>query len=717
MSTPKSGSVRFKDDLSHTQRSHSASTSLASRYLSPPTHSQTTSLLSAQESSSSSPHPTSFNNNTLQNAAGTSSNISGSGGSISSRPKKKISSSRRFKNNNNNDNNSLSSSPSNGNSTSVNLRPQRSLVMKHRLRKINDYYEDQQYINERQDGQPVSEPLPPLPSNDASGQDGAGLYIPQRRGISLKNGSLGYKARKSGWPGSSSEPSTGEMDTEGLLNYIPGSDVNNSLDNPLAAKPARTGTGLSSYTGGGSSGHESIEMQPTIARMGLSNVDLDDDPEKATGQRGQDHDEIFKYGHDYKCEHETAEERHHPQAEHEQEEHDDDAEGSAAGGGHGIMLSKWINMLVFVLNLLAMTHLGKAAGACLEELVPKLGMSVVSIFDAMTSSSVELAVAAFALANGLVRVVQAAMLGAILNNLLLIMGLSFCVGGFYHTQQEIQADTSQTGMNLLMIVCISYVIPVALEYTFMDLRMASLSNTLNATELLHETEKIQLIVSRDIWTISKIMAFIMLILYACCLLFQYSSRHFLVTPEAKHAEEHTVHRRNVHYWFAGWAYVVMLSAQIYSAKLLVHAVESLGKQFHLNDSFVGFVLLPIVLIADLQEEVIAIKESRANRLDRTVALMIGSCMQIALLVTPLLVLLGWAIDVQLTFRFTILEAVILAGSVLIVNYLLQDNQTNWLEGALLLAAFFMCAMAFYYDLIPLEGGEGGEHGSGGGGDH
>ncbi|KAF9363951.1 hypothetical protein BGX34_002931 [Mortierella sp. NVP85] len=397
--------------------------------------------------------------------------------------------------------------------------------------------------------------------------------------------------------------------------------------------------------------------------------------------------------------------------------------GAAEGGGeHGVMLSKWVNMAIFVLNLLAMMHLGKAAGACMEELVPKLGMSIVSIFDAMTSSSVELAVAAFALRKGLVRVVQAAMLGAILNNLLLMMGITFVVGGFYHNQQEIQTDTSQTGMNLLMIVCISYVVPVALDVTFWEARINALPDHLTQAQLAEQRAVIRHDVDKDIWDISKFMAIHMLILYGCCLVYQYNSRSFMVTPEAKHTEAHTVHRRHVHYWFAGWGYGIMLSAQIYSANLLVHAVEALGKQFHLNDSFVGFVLLPIVLISDLQEEVIAIKESRANRLDRSIALMIGSCMQIALLVSPLLVLLGWIMDVPLTFKFSVLEAAILAGAVLIVNYLLQDNETNWLEGCMLLAAFMMCAISFYYDIIPFEhGGGGGAGGHGptptGGADH
>lgn len=296
-----------------------------------------------------------------------------------------------------------------------------------------------------------------------------------------------------------------------------------------------------------------------------------------------------------------------------------------------------------------------------------------------------------------------------------MMGISFTVGGFYHHEQPLQAETTQTGMNLLMIVIISYVIPVALDVTLTDLRLDALPEHHNQTELFQQIRGVHEQVNHDILSISKIMAVIMLILYGCCLLYQWDSRSFMVTPEAKHSEQFTVHKRNVHYWFAGLAYAILLTAQIYSANVLVHSVEELGKQFNLNDSFVGFVLLPIVLIADLQEEVIAIKESRANHLDRSIALMIGSCMQIALLVTPLLVLLGWIIGQPMTFRFTLMEVVILVGSVMIVNYLIQDNTTNWLEGCMLLAAFFMCALAFYYDVTKFTDSEsGGGHGSNGG---
>ncbi|KAI7817349.1 hypothetical protein BC939DRAFT_402733 [Gamsiella multidivaricata] len=368
---------------------------------------------------------------------------------------------------------------------------------------------------------------------------------------------------------------------------------------------------------------------------------------------------------------------------------------------HGPELSKAAYWVIFVLNLLVMMHLGKAAGRALEELVPKFGMRVVSVFDALTSSTVELAVASFALRKGLVVVVQAAMLGAILNNLLLMMGIAIFVGGIYNHQQKLKKETTQTSVNILMITCIAYVVPIGLESTLLQVYK-------NISPAGADQTAIRLIVEADILKLSKIMSVILLIVYLSCLFFQFHHETFMITPEAKHEGSHTLERRYAHFWFAGLAYVASMAAQIYSANLLVHAVEGLGRLHHLNDSFVGFVLLPIVLIADLQEEVIAIRESKANRLDRSVALMVGSCMQIALLVTPILVILGWVMDVPMTFKFTILEVVILATSVLLINYLIQDHETNWLEGVMLLAVFIMCAIAFFYDdsHVELISGEG-----------
>ncbi|CAO3570829.1 unnamed protein product [Mortierella alpina] len=721
MSNLSSGSVRFQIDPppSRTPARISSSAPTTS-YIAPPDQVQSSSHLSPHgyisNSVSSSQGPSTSNYLTPATAESHSA-------APPARPARR--GSRRNWNNHDADNNnqsSLSYSSSTGSVTGGQLRPRRSIVTKSRLRHLQFNDDDRQ---QQQQQYPVpASPSSPSASEVYSGVGVGDANLNRRATNTLRKTRLSFRTHRP------------EEDTSGLLGPTYEPNRENIEMDALSHHPQKN--------------------------VPLSSIDLSDEhsPEKMYGRPYHGHGDELGEG-DHHHPHRTLDQFIHgnrpdrnlfpyrntkdnlhamrtffrrfflvlliipgwviPYVITARMKHDkelkDQSHLKARGGDEDMMMSKTVNVTVFILNMFAMMHLGKAAGACLEELVPKLGMRVVSIFDAMTSSSVELAVAAFALMKGLVRVVQAAMLGAILNNLLLMMGITFVVGGYYHQQQPIQADTSQTGMNLLMIVCISYVIPVALDATFTELQEALIPDNLTPTKLLEAKAAARAFVDHDILTISKVMAMIMLILYGCCLLFQYSSEHFMVTPEAKHAEEHTLHRRNTHYWFAGFAYCVMLGAQIYSANLLVHAVEALGKQYNLNDSFVGFVLLPIVLISDLQEEVIAIKESKANRLDRSVALMIGSCMQISLLVTPLLILLGWIIDEPMTFRFSLMEAVILAGSVLMVNYLIQDNETNWLEGGLLLAAFFMCAMAFYYDVSSFHAPSvGGDHGDAGGGE-
>ncbi|KAI8361683.1 calcium/proton exchanger [Mortierella sp. GBAus27b] len=333
----------------------------------------------------------------------------------------------------------------------------------------------------------------------------------------------------------------------------------------------------------------------------------------------------------------------------------------------------------------------------------------------MTSSTVELAVAAFALKSGLIVVVQAAMLGAILNNLLLVMGIAIVVGGISHKQQELKKATMQTSVNILMLTSMAYVVPIGLNATLTHLHQTIRPKLTDPVLLDIQMSEIRNIVDKNILTLSKFMAFVLLGIYFACLYYQYYHREFMITPEAKHEGSHTIEHRDTHYWFAAFGYLVAMGVQIYSAYLLVHAVEGLGRLHHLNDSFVGFILVPIVLVADLQEEIVAIQESKADRLDKTLSLMVGSCMQISLLVTPILVLLGWALDVPMTFKFTILEVVILASSVLITNYLLSDSSTNWLEGTMLLAVYLMCAIAFFYDDSHLAVHGGSTIGGGGGG--
>jgi Ca2+:H+ antiporter len=132
----------------------------------------------------------------------------------------------------------------------------------------------------------------------------------------------------------------------------------------------------------------------------------------------------------------------------------------------------------------------------------------------------------------------------------------------------------------------------------------------------------------------------------------------------------------------------------FHADMLVSSIESITKGGSLSDTFIGLILLPIV--GNAAEHMTAVTTAMKNKMDLAIGVALGSSMQIALLVTPLLVIIGWAIGQPMTLFFHGFETVVMFVSVLITNYLIMDGKSNWLEGAMLLGAYAIIAVAFFY---------------------
>jgi Ca2+:H+ antiporter len=130
------------------------------------------------------------------------------------------------------------------------------------------------------------------------------------------------------------------------------------------------------------------------------------------------------------------------------------------------------------------------------------------------------------------------------------------------------------------------------------------------------------------------------------------------------------------------------------AEYLVGSIEGMSKAWGLTESFVGLVLLPIV--GNAAEHLTAVTCAVKNKIDLAINIGIGSSLQIALCVAPVLVLVGWAINVPLTLEFSVFETAVAFLSVLIVNGLIADGRTNYLEGVLLLGSYFIICVAFFY---------------------
>lgn len=145
-------------------------------------------------------------------------------------------------------------------------------------------------------------------------------------------------------------------------------------------------------------------------------------------------------------------------------------------------------------------------------------------------------------------------------------------------------------------------------------------------------------------------------------------------------------------WAAAVVLVVVTVMVAICAEYLVDSIDALVAEVHISKTFIGLVLLPIV--GNAAEHVTAIVVAMKDKMDLAMGVAIGSSMQIALLVTPFLVILGWIIDQPMTLHFETFETVVFFLSVLVVTYVIQDGKSNYLEGAMLLGLYTIIALAF-----------------------
>jgi len=144
---------------------------------------------------------------------------------------------------------------------------------------------------------------------------------------------------------------------------------------------------------------------------------------------------------------------------------------------------------------------------------------------------------------------------------------------------------------------------------------------------------------------------------------------------------------------AGIALVVVTLLVAVCAEYLVNSIDAIVETAHISKTFIGLILLPIV--GNAAEHVTACIVAYKGKMDLAINVAIGSSLQIALFVTPFMVIVGWIIDQPMTLHFHTFETVVFFLSVLVVNYLIQDGKSNYLEGAMCLGTYVIIALAFY----------------------
>ncbi|KAI0768060.1 calcium/proton exchanger [Trametes elegans] len=382
--------------------------------------------------------------------------------------------------------------------------------------------------------------------------------------------------------------------------------------------------------------------------------------------------------------------------------------------------------IIFVFSFLAIIPLAKLLAFATDELSMRVGQTLAGLLNATLI---------IALIKCELQIVQSSLIGSILSNLLLVLGMCFFAGGTRFSEQGFGISVTQLNSSLLIMAVIAVLIPAAFHLT--------------ADAQIDDPQE-----AKDILSVSHGTAIILLFIYGSYLVFQlfshktlYDERHpdvFKSTryaprekpagsgesssqvegnsssipltsvtgervqnspagsvshendPEAATAaeeeEEVEVPQLSVPMTIGLLAVVTVLVAV--TAEFLVDSINGLVDTGGINREFIGLILLPIV--GNAAEHVTAVTVSVKDKLTLSLGVAVGSSIQIALFVIPFIVTLGWILGKPLSLLFDPFESIVLFFSVLVVNYVVQDGKSNWLEGMILMCLYVILAVTFWY---------------------
>lgn len=333
--------------------------------------------------------------------------------------------------------------------------------------------------------------------------------------------------------------------------------------------------------------------------------------------------------------------------------------------------------MAFFSSLIAIMPLAFLMGRATEEIALRTTESLGGLLNATFGNAAELIIAVLLILEAsrvadpetqsfFIQLVQASLIGSILGNLLLVMGLAFVWGGIHHSEQKYSETQVSSNGSLLLLSMIVLVIPTVFH--------SSVGAEGGDSRLLD---------------LSHIAAAILLLVYGLFLLFQFRTHvHLFATDGSNHEEPEMTQRDSI---------ILLVVATVlvsWMAEILVHSVEYAAEDFGLPHLFIGVILLP--LFGNAAEHFTAVTVAGKDKMDLSFAISMGSSTQIAVFIAPLMVIIAWALGVPLTFEFGTLETVSAFLAVLIVNSIAADGKSNWLEGAMLLSSYGVLAAAFLF---------------------
>src|SRR3954447_21170870 len=319
-------------------------------------------------------------------------------------------------------------------------------------------------------------------------------------------------------------------------------------------------------------------------------------------------------------------------------------------------------LLVFTLTALALVGLAWVLGQATESVGHYAGPRFGGILNATFGNAAELIITIFALSAGLTSVVKASIIGSIIGNVLLVLGASILVGGLKNGTQQFSHTIA--GINAAMLAIIAA-----------GLALPTIFSTADPQGGQGPTESLSIEV-----------AVVLLVLYILYLIFYFRS------PQGSAIDE----EEQPPFGFVTSLVLLLVTtaAVAYVSEAFVGAIEPLVAEVGISELFIGIILVPIV--GNVAEHVVGVQIAYKNDMEFSMAISLGSSLQVALLVTPILVFLGPLLGHPLDLVFSPLELGSLGAAVIVTAFVALDGESNWLEGAMLCGLYTIAALAFFF---------------------
>jgi Ca2+:H+ antiporter len=330
-------------------------------------------------------------------------------------------------------------------------------------------------------------------------------------------------------------------------------------------------------------------------------------------------------------------------------------------GGHSTM---------FILSALALIPLAAVLGNATEEVAVFTGPKIGGLLNATLGNAAELIITIVALREGLVTVVKASIAGSIIGNMLVVLGAAVLLGGLKHGTQKFNAHIAGVNAAAMSLAVMALIIPAIFALGSPEHRPSD----------------------ADIVNLSDGTAVVLIVLYALYLVYTIFTGGGAGTSVG-HGSDEAPDRKGL--WIALGLLTGSTIAIVFMSEILVGALEPTAESWGMSELFVGVMLVP--LVGNIAEHLVAVQVAMKNHMDLSIGIAVGSGLQIALFVAPVLVLVSQFVGPEpMTLVFNQFELVALIAAVFITVLVSVDGRTNWLEGAQLISLYLIIGIAFYF---------------------